>query len=88
MKRYTTSELRARLSEVFDAAERGEPIVVERRGARFRIEVERANEKPADRRRSLIAWMDPAVAEGRWTWTGSPGRLRFKPLPRKPKRKP
>ena len=86
MKRYTSSQLRSRLSEVLDAAERGEPVIVERRGTRFRIAAERS--RPARRpKRSLIAWMDPAVAAGQWTWDWSPGRMRFRSRLKKAKKR-
>ncbi|MBI3490843.1 MAG: type II toxin-antitoxin system prevent-host-death family antitoxin [Acidobacteria bacterium] len=78
MKRYTSSQLRSRLSEVLDAAERGQPIMIERRGIRFALRVERGTRPSPRRRRALSAWMAPAVAAGQWTWEGAPGPLRFK----------
>jgi antitoxin (DNA-binding transcriptional repressor) of toxin-antitoxin stability system len=80
MRRYTSSQLRSRLSEVLDAAERGEAIVVERRGTRFSLRAERANQKSARRRsKSLFTWTDPAIEAGQWTWDYVPGRgMRFR----------
>ena len=79
MKRYTSSELRSRLSEVLDAAERGEAVVVERHGTRFSIHAERAHDKTRAAKRPLFEFIDPAVEAGQWTWEWSPGRgLRFK----------
>jgi antitoxin (DNA-binding transcriptional repressor) of toxin-antitoxin stability system len=78
MKRYTSSQLRSRLSEVLDAAERGEAVIVERRGTRFTLRAEGAHGARPRRRRSLIEWMDPAVAAGQWTWASSPRGLKFK----------
>ena len=78
MKRYTSSQVRQRLSAVLDAAERGEHVVIERRGVRFALRAERASDVRPRRRRSLIQWLDPAVAEGQWTWTWSPRGLKFK----------
>jgi antitoxin (DNA-binding transcriptional repressor) of toxin-antitoxin stability system len=85
VKRYTSSQLRSRLSEVLDAAERGESVVVERRGARFRLIADRgsaaiARPKP---RRPLFEIVDPAVAAGQWTWNWSPRGLRFRSLLKK-----
>ncbi len=37
MKRYTAAKARQQFSLLLDAAERGEPVIVERRGVRFRI---------------------------------------------------
>ena len=65
MKRYTSSQVRERLSDVLDAAERGEEVVIERRGARFFLRVE-GSDRPAARRRGrpAIEILDPAVAKG------------------------
>ena len=40
MKRYSVAEARARFSDLLDAAEQGEPAVIERRGIRFVIRPE------------------------------------------------
>jgi len=77
MKRYTAGQARQRFSELLDAAERGQPIVVERRGVRFVVQAQRARSGRARRRRSLIEYLDPAVAAGEWTWKWSAGGLRF-----------
>jgi hypothetical protein len=66
------------MAEILDAVERGEAVVVERRGRRFSIRAEQATGGPKRRRRSLIEWMDPAVEAGQWTWDWSPGRMKFK----------
>ena len=78
MRRYTSSQARERLSDVLDAAERGEAVVIERRGARFSLRVERASRTPARRRLPAIEMLDPAVAAGEWTWTWKPGGLAFR----------
>jgi len=78
MKRYTSSQLRSRLSEVLDAAERGEAVVVERHGTRFTLRAERAGVTRRRRRRPLFEFLDPAVAAGQWTWTWSSRGLQFK----------
>jgi len=85
MRRYTSSQLRSRLAEILDAAERGERVVVERRGTRFTIRPEHpAAAPPRHRRPSLIAWMDPAIEAGGWTWDYRPGQgLRFRARPGK-----
>jgi hypothetical protein len=67
------------MAEILDAVERGETIVVERRGTRFRLSAERAHE--TRRRRTpqpLFEIVDPAVEAGQWTWAWSPGRMTFK----------
>jgi antitoxin (DNA-binding transcriptional repressor) of toxin-antitoxin stability system len=78
VKRYTSSQVRQRLSAVLDAAERGEEVVIERRGVRFALRAERAGGQRRRRRHSLIEWVDPAVEAGQWTWTWSPHGLKFK----------
>jgi antitoxin (DNA-binding transcriptional repressor) of toxin-antitoxin stability system len=76
MKRYTSSQVRERLADVLDAAERGEEVIIERRGVRYLIRAERAN--PARRsRKPLVDVVDPAVAMGEWTWTWKADGLAF-----------
>ena len=77
MKRYTSSQVRERLSDVLDAAERGEAVIIDRRGARFSLRVERASRPSARQRAPAIEMLDPAVAAGEWTWTWKPGGLAF-----------
>jgi len=76
MKRLTVAQARQRLAEALDTAERGEAVVIERGGVRFRLEALRPRRR-AGRRRALIEFMDPAVESGRWSWTWKAGTLRF-----------
>jgi antitoxin (DNA-binding transcriptional repressor) of toxin-antitoxin stability system len=75
-KRYTSSQVRERLADFLDSAERGEPVYIERRGVRFVLQTVSAR-RPHTRRRSIIASLDPAVADGRWTWNWTARSLRF-----------
>ena len=76
MKRYTSSQVRERLADVLDAAERGEEVIIERRGVRYFVRAERA--KPARRtRKPLIRTLDPGVAAGEWTWAWKADGLTF-----------
>jgi hypothetical protein len=78
MKRYTSSQVRERLADVLDAAERGEEVIIERRGVRYTVRAERAN--PSRRtRKPLIHILDPGVAAGEWTWTWKADGLTFSP---------
>lgn len=78
MKRYTAAEARQQLSHLLDAAERGESVVIERRGVRFRIRAERQSGlKAMPRHAQVIEFVDPAVAAGRWSWNWGPKGLRF-----------
>jgi antitoxin (DNA-binding transcriptional repressor) of toxin-antitoxin stability system len=77
MKRYTSSQVRERFADILDAAERGEEVIIERRGVRYVLRAESARTGRTRRRRSLIAYMDPAVAAGQWTWEPGAGGLKF-----------
>ena len=82
-KRYTSSQVRERLSDVLDAAERGEEVVIERRGARFILRLDPSIRPVARRRKPAIDVLDPAVAKGEWTWTWKPTGLAFTKRPRR-----
>ena len=62
------AEARARFGEMLDTAEKGLPVVIERRGVRFRLIAE-----PHRRTRGNGAvpfdFVDPAVINGQWTWS-------------------
>ena len=82
MKRYTVSLVRERLSEALDEAEKGVPVIIERKGVRYRLAVD----KPASARKtrqSRIEILDPAVADGQWTWGWTSGGLKFQGKRRK-----
>ena len=76
MKRYTSSQVRERLADVLDAAERGEEVVIERRGVRYVIRAERAK-RVQRTRKPLIESIDPGVASGEWTWAWKADGLTF-----------
>jgi antitoxin (DNA-binding transcriptional repressor) of toxin-antitoxin stability system len=82
MKRYTVAQARQQFAEVLNAAERGDPVVIERRGVRFVIEAQQRRRRPSARRKSIIQHLDPAVAAGEWTWGWKADGLRFKSRPR------
>jgi prevent-host-death family protein len=76
MKRYQAAGARQHFSEVLDAAQRGEQVIIERRGVRFRLEPVRQETKPAARE-PLFRIVDPAVEAGTWTWNFGKRGLRF-----------
>jgi antitoxin (DNA-binding transcriptional repressor) of toxin-antitoxin stability system len=82
MKRYTVAEARARFSDLLDAAEQGQPAVIERRGVRFVIRPEDGRRRtPA---RKMIEYVDDAIASGQWTWNlGAEGLVFRRRRPRK-----
>jgi antitoxin (DNA-binding transcriptional repressor) of toxin-antitoxin stability system len=81
MKRYTVALVRERLAEALDEAERGEPVFIERKGVRYRLSLDTTKPRRT-RRTSRIQTVDPAVAEGRWTWDWTATGARFR-APRK-----
>jgi antitoxin (DNA-binding transcriptional repressor) of toxin-antitoxin stability system len=77
MKKYTVSLVRERLSDALDQADRGESVLIERRGVTYRLSVE----KPKQSRRSRssrIEILDKALEAGEWTWDWHDGELRFR----------
>ena len=77
MKRYTAAQARAQLAAILDAAEKGEDVVIERRGRRFTVSVSRSGQRRSPHAVRSIEIVDSAVAEGQWTWSGSGTGLRF-----------
>jgi prevent-host-death family protein len=86
MKRYTAAQARQRLARVLDEAERGEPVIIERRGVRFRVQTERKTSGSLKGKR-YFRINDPAVERGTWTWNWEPGKLEFVPRPTRKRRK-
>jgi len=78
MKRFTAAEARQQFSLLLDTAERGEAVIIERRGVRFRIRTERQPASRATARRTpVIEFVDPSVADGQWSWDWRPEGLHF-----------
>ena len=75
MKHWKVAEARARFGEILDEAERGNPVVVERRGVRFRLTAEPAAPRNAAAK-PLFEFVDPAL-DGQWTWKSGPRGLTF-----------
>ena len=74
-KRYTVAHVRERLSDALDHAERGESVIIERRGTRFRLSVDSETPPRRRRRKPRIEVLDPAVADGQWSWSWTPKSL-------------
>ena len=77
MKRYTVSQVRERFAEALDQADRGVPVIIERKGVRYSLKVERPARRPA-KRPSMFKIIDPAVAAGQWTWDWDHGAMTFR----------
>ncbi len=74
MKQYSVSDLREHLAGAFDRAERGEPVIIARRGRRFRI-VADAPSGPRARTKAFFQVTDPRLLETGWSWEWTaPGR--------------
>jgi hypothetical protein len=78
-KGYTVSQVRERLAEALDAADRGLPVFIVRRGARYQLSL-----APDTARRSTakrpprIDVLDAAVEAGQWGWRWTASGLTFR----------
>lgn len=78
MKRFTASDARRELFRILDSVEKGEVIVLERKGVRFRLILDRDESRPEEGTRKRLMIRDPAVLSGEWTWTADDdGQLQF-----------
>jgi hypothetical protein len=77
-KRYTVAAVRERLSEALDEADKGVPVIIERRGVRYRLTLDTPPARPRTRRKSRLEAIDPAVLAGQWTWDLGQKGLRFR----------
>ena len=83
MKEYGVAFVRERLAEALDYADKGVPVIIERRGVRYRLSVDRPKKSSRRTRKRYLEILDPAIENGTWTWEWSPGELDFKrPRPR------
>jgi antitoxin (DNA-binding transcriptional repressor) of toxin-antitoxin stability system len=78
MKHLKVAEARARFGEILDEAEKGTPVVIERRGVRFRVVAE-PTRTPAGSTTALFDYVDPLVMTGQWTWKAGARGLAFAP---------
>jgi hypothetical protein len=77
MKKYSVGLVRERLAEALDEVDRGGNVIIERRGVRYRLSRDTVRQRPS-RRKALIEILDPAVANGEWTWDWTATGLRFR----------
>lgn len=78
MKYMKVAEARARFGEILDEAEKGAPVVIERRGVRFRVVAEPGRPSGASKA-ALFEFVDSAVMTGQWTWKAGARGLAFAP---------
>jgi antitoxin (DNA-binding transcriptional repressor) of toxin-antitoxin stability system len=75
VKRYTASQLRARLSEALDEVERGGEVSVERGARTFRIVADDPRGRKAGRKKLDFELYDERLLLRGWTWAwDGPGR--------------
>ena len=67
MRNLKVAEARARFGEILDEAEKGAPVVIERRGVRFRLVAE-TGPRSAASKAPLFTFVDAGVMSGQWTW--------------------
>jgi hypothetical protein len=77
MRKYSVSMVRERLSEALDDADRGKPVLIERRGVTYELTVRKtaSRKKKATRQ---IEVLDRAIVDGNWTWDWEKGDLQLR----------
>ena len=68
-KRYTVVQARERLASALDEAERGVPVIIERRGVRYLLSLAPEAKPRRGKRAARIEVLDPAIESGDWSWT-------------------
>ncbi|REJ85563.1 MAG: hypothetical protein DWQ36_02790 [Acidobacteria bacterium] len=80
MKCVTATEGRRLLFRLLDEVERGEEVVLERAGVRFRLSLEASTSAPAASAQSPFVVRDPTLLDGEWSWVGDQhGKLNYRP---------
>ena len=77
MKHLKVAEARARFGDILDEAEKGNAVVIERRGTLFRLVAEARSARSAAPAASPFAKIDTDVMSGQWTWTAGAKGFRF-----------
>lgn len=78
MTHMKVAEARARFGEILDEAEKGTPVLIERRGVRFRLIAE-PGQSSKSAGAPLFDFVDAAVMTGQWTWKAGAKGLAFAP---------
>ena len=77
MSRFTASQARQNFTHVLDQAAGGKSVTIERGKLRFRLVLDEKRRAPRTAR-PVIESLDPAVADGDWTWRPGRAGLSFK----------
>ena len=86
MKRYSVALVRERLAEALNEVDRGVPVIIERRGVRYRVTREPPQRQQTPRK-SVIEHTDHQVAAGEWSWEWAPGGLQFASRAKAPRKR-
>ena len=86
MKRYSVALVRERLAEALNEVDRGVPVIIERRGVRYRVTREPPQRQQTPRK-SVIEHTDQHVAAGEWSWEWAPGGLQFAARAKAPRKR-
>ena len=78
-RRYTVAAVRERLADALDEAEKGIPVIIERRGVRYRLTLDRPAARRRTRRTPRITVVHPAILDGEWGWAWTADELKFTP---------
>jgi hypothetical protein len=76
MKRYSVALVRERLAEALNEVDRGIPVVIERRGVRYRVTRE-PEQKRQSSRKPVIEHADRQIVSGEWSWEWAPGGIQL-----------
>ena len=82
MQPYKVAEARAAFGDLLDAAERGEAVVIERRGVEFILRPQRTRRRAP--RRSPIQSVDSSILDGQWTWAWDRGGIKLRTRGKRP----
>jgi prevent-host-death family protein len=76
IKFLKVAEARARFGEILDEAEKGTPVIIERRGVRFQLVAE-TDRPSAKTSKQVFDFVDAGVMSGQWTWKPGAKGLAF-----------
>jgi len=82
MKHYSVAVVRERLAEALNEVDRGVPVIIERRGVRYRLTRE-PQRRAQTAHKPVIQQVDSGVLSGEWSWDWTPEGLALQPKARR-----